>query len=351
MFAIYKRPGSPPKDYVVPYSHWQKWCNKCELYKPERAHHCRKCNVCVLKMDHHCPWTNNCVGHRNMPHFMRFLGWIIFTTGYTAYHLGKQALVFYENRNLPAYLVNIGELTAVIALLPIDLFVLVSVFILFIRCILHITSGNTQIEEWELERLQSQCHTERFWLKVRNNYKLVHGAELPKLTSWNLTAVQYRALEEEEEEIKKEMQESKSADSRNSLHDQEDSIVPKLFTPDDFIFPYDLGFSQNVYNNLGNPLFWLIPWKDAPGNGYEFKTNHDGDQLNLPWPPDGGNVEFTPRKWTDEELRSLGNVGLIKKHLDPRGTLKREAWTNNEGEGLTDYGVDVSAEEEKGLKR
>lgn len=344
VIAIYKTPGSPPKEYVVPSSHWQKWCNKCELYKPERTHHCRKCNVCVLKMDHHCPWTNNCVGHGNMPHFMRFLAWIIFTTVYTAYHLAKQAIVFYENRNLPAYLINISELAAVIALLPIDLFIFFSILVLFIRCVLHITSGNTQIEEWELERLQSQCHTERFWLKVRNNYKLVHGTELPKLTSWNLTAVQYRALEEEE------LHELSSADDQDSPSDRDDPIVPKLFTPDDFIFPYDLGFTNNVYSNLGNPLFWVLPWSGAPGNGYEFETNTDGDQLNLPWPPDGGNVEFESRKLTDEELRGLGNVGLIKKHLDPRGTLKREAWTNHEGEGLTDFGVDVSAEEEKGLK-
>lgn len=342
--AIMKPPGSPSPDYVVPLSHWQKWCNKCKLYKPERAHHCRKCDICVLKMDHHCPWTINCVGHGNMPHFMRFLGWIIFTTGYTGFHIGKQALKFYEDRNLPAYLIDKFELAAVLALGPLNAFVFLSVFFLFIRCTIHIITGNTQIEEWERERISSQCHTERFWLKIRNNHKLVHGKELPKLTSWNLTAVRYRALEKEEDEHDIDLKENVE------INCEEGSIVPKLFTPDDFIFPYDLGMFRNIYSNLGNPLFWLLPWSNAPGNGYEFKTNTEGDQLNLPWPPDGGNVDFPSRKLTDEELRSLGNVELIKKHLDPRGTAKREAWTNNEGEGLADYGVDVSAEEEKGIK-
>uniref|UniRef100_A0A8D0GLA7 Palmitoyltransferase n=1 Tax=Sphenodon punctatus TaxID=8508 RepID=A0A8D0GLA7_SPHPU len=36
-------------------------CNRCEAYRPPRAHHCRICHRCVRRMDHHCPWINNCV--------------------------------------------------------------------------------------------------------------------------------------------------------------------------------------------------------------------------------------------------------------------------------------------------
>ncbi|CAK0878777.1 unnamed protein product [Prorocentrum cordatum] len=41
------------------------FCKKCNLPRPERAHHCVICGVCVLRMDHHCPWINNCVGFYN----------------------------------------------------------------------------------------------------------------------------------------------------------------------------------------------------------------------------------------------------------------------------------------------
>ncbi|KAJ7123716.1 hypothetical protein C8R44DRAFT_980967 [Mycena epipterygia] len=32
-----------------------RWCARCAIVKPYRAHHCRVCGTCVLKFDHHCP--------------------------------------------------------------------------------------------------------------------------------------------------------------------------------------------------------------------------------------------------------------------------------------------------------
>lgn len=34
----------------------ERFCRKCRILKPDRAHHCSNCGRCVLKMDHHCPW-------------------------------------------------------------------------------------------------------------------------------------------------------------------------------------------------------------------------------------------------------------------------------------------------------
>ncbi|KAJ4948077.1 hypothetical protein JOQ06_019618 [Pogonophryne albipinna] len=48
-------------------------CNRCETYRPPRAHHCKVCQRCIRRMDHHCPWINNCVGELNQKYFIQFL--------------------------------------------------------------------------------------------------------------------------------------------------------------------------------------------------------------------------------------------------------------------------------------
>jgi len=52
-----------------------RFCKKCNVAKPDRAHHCRVCQECVLKMDHHCPWINGCVGFHNQKAFYLFILW------------------------------------------------------------------------------------------------------------------------------------------------------------------------------------------------------------------------------------------------------------------------------------
>ncbi|XP_063058413.1 palmitoyltransferase ZDHHC20-A [Engraulis encrasicolus] len=52
-----------------------RYCDHCQVIKPDRCHHCSTCDQCVLKMDHHCPWVNNCVGFSNYKFFVLFLGY------------------------------------------------------------------------------------------------------------------------------------------------------------------------------------------------------------------------------------------------------------------------------------
>ncbi|XP_033251614.1 palmitoyltransferase ZDHHC15B isoform X5 [Drosophila miranda] len=61
-----------------------RFCEKCKIIKPDRAHHCSVCNSCVLKMDHHCPWVNNCVNFYNYKFFVLFLGYALIYCLYVA---------------------------------------------------------------------------------------------------------------------------------------------------------------------------------------------------------------------------------------------------------------------------
>lgn len=369
IMAIFTDPGRVPENFQPRTGEWKRWCKKCAKYKPERTHHCKQCNRCVLKMDHHCPWTYSCVGHENMGHFVRFLFWILVNTGYVAIELSKRVIQYYEDRNLPSYLIDKKEMAAVIVLLPVDFFIFISIVILYMRCMINwVFKGMTQIETWELERIDSQFHTERMWLQIRKNYFKLHGKQMPQLVSWNKHARFYEVDEEggegeeQEEEINNYNETSNSntptTTPTNNNYDNDDNddrndneeIVPKHFSSDDLIFPYDLGIFQNCYHTFNHPWWWIIPFAKPPQRGYYFDKNEfaDDDQLGLPWPPDGGNSEFQPDpdidldQLTEVELRDLSS---LRRRLDPRTKLKRSEWMNDMGETLDDFGVDLEAED------
>lgn len=68
-------------------------CDRCNVIRPERAHHCSTCGYCIEKLDHHCPWYGNCIGRRNIKCFIVSLlanaCFGIFVGSYTAYNMYK----------------------------------------------------------------------------------------------------------------------------------------------------------------------------------------------------------------------------------------------------------------------
>ncbi|KAK6462495.1 zinc finger family protein [Scheffersomyces coipomensis] len=346
--AIRKDPGSPPINFEPNQGEWRRWCKKCQNYKPERSHHCKSCQKCVLKMDHHCPWTMNCVGHGNFPHFLRFLLWVIWTSGYIMVQLSKRVIQYYEERNLPAYLIPRGEMLAVVFLLPIDFFMFISILILFIRCLINfMVKGMTQIEVWESERIEGQFHTERFWRQIRSNYFKLHNKALPKLTSWRTENERIRAAEELSQEQQEEEEEQEEL--------LEQGVVPQEYTYEDLIFPYDLGFWKNITTSIGYPYQWILPWGGPNNDGYHIEKSEEfieEDQLGLPWPPDSGHQENTTSSTINRDIEldqiqinGRTNIQLLKKRLDPRSNMKRTEWMNDQGETLDDLGVDIDAED------
>ena len=66
-------PPSVERNVTAKENGQMRYCNKCQCWKPDRAHHCSSCGKCVLRMDHHCPWFSTCIGFNNYKFFIQFL--------------------------------------------------------------------------------------------------------------------------------------------------------------------------------------------------------------------------------------------------------------------------------------
>lgn len=94
-------PGSVSAHYVPIDDTEARYCKKCEAFKPPRSHHCKRCDRCILRMDHHCPWLSSCVGYSNHAAFIKFLSWVVPTTGYLAVMTGLRLYEFLTDKQSP----------------------------------------------------------------------------------------------------------------------------------------------------------------------------------------------------------------------------------------------------------
>ncbi|SCU87530.1 LAME_0D10440g1_1 [Lachancea meyersii CBS 8951] len=323
--AIYVKAGSPPAEFRPRKEQWTHYCKICKNYKPERSHHCKSCGKCILLMDHHCPWTMNCVGYRNFPHFMRFLLWVITTTAYLQFMLTKRVLQLWRLRHTRIF-IHKSELCFLVTNILLNAFVCFSISMLLIRCIKNqLLEGRTQIESWEMERIENLFNRRRL---------------LPQLIE-NLN----RMFPDQ-----KHSTESKSHDLASNKILQVEDVVN---------FPYDLGFMANVESLMGPKHTWLLPWGGPSGSGCHFETNdlaiYEPDApledrlMALPWPPDGGRQMSKHQNQVDSNVsihNSRGEAVLKKRPLDTAANSNRRTWQNDWGETLADFGVDVDADAE-----
>ena len=163
--AILIGPGLVPKGWAPKEEGDEKfmqYCQKCEGYKPLRAHHCRQCKRCVMKMDHHCPWVNNCVGHKNHTSFLLFLFFVpigcfhalvIFTvTLYNfmfspyRYHYMRASKVMFSPNAIFLNIVAVGLAIGTI----------VAVGCLFLDQLKNVLANRTGIEKWIVEKSEDR---------------------------------------------------------------------------------------------------------------------------------------------------------------------------------------------------
>ncbi|GAB7334121.1 hypothetical protein MBLNU13_g06195t1 [Cladosporium sp. NU13] len=257
--TCYTDPGRIPSDWhqsiqtkdecarvAAEVSSRQRYCRKCEMPKPPRAHHCKICKRCIMKMDHHCVWTANCISHITLPHFLRFLSYAVAAMLYLQYFLFIRCALLWKNRNLPSYLgPSALQLSHLFILVVVNGLVLFGLILLLGRSVWGLALNITTIEGWEVERHHALLRRAR-----------VLGGQL----------------------------------------DGPDGTKVRIEHQE---FPWDIGILSNFRQAMGtwNLLAWAWPFAASPSinSGLVYEHN-EIDDPSKPWPPpDPDRVYRAPR--------------------------------------------------------
>ncbi|KAH9840465.1 hypothetical protein Tdes44962_MAKER01665 [Teratosphaeria destructans] len=291
--VCYKDPGVIPSDWqsrpVVDIkttddakaTQRQRWCRKCQSYKPPRAHHCKTCERLVCselmrwsrltgtQMYHEDgPSLSNCISHITLPHFVRFLFYAVTNTAYLEGFLYTRCAIIWKQRNLPSYLgPNLYQLALLFVLVVVNSFLLFSMLLLLGRTIWGLCLNMTTIEGWEVDRHEAVLRRAR----VMGGY--LHGPD----------------------------------GQRVKIEQQE--------------FPWDVGIWTNICQGMGtwNPIAWFWPFASSPNVESGLSFEHNGiDDPSKPWPP------VDPDRMAKAVPVSLNGDGFTQS-MDPEAFRMRQA--------------------------
>ncbi|XP_026704443.1 palmitoyltransferase ZDHHC15 isoform X2 [Athene cunicularia] len=149
-----------------------RFCDRCQLIKPDRCHHCSVCAVCVLKMDHHCPWVNNCIGFSNYKFFLLFLAYALLYCMYIAATVFKYFIKYWTGE-----LTNGRSKFHVLFLLFVAVMFFVSLMFLFGYHCWLVSRNRSTLEAFSAPVFQNGPDKNGFNLGFVKNLQQVFGEE------------------------------------------------------------------------------------------------------------------------------------------------------------------------------
>ncbi|CAB3233359.1 unnamed protein product [Arctia plantaginis] len=149
-----------------------RYCNRCVLVKPDRAHHCSICGRCVMKMDHHCPWVNNCVCFHNYKFFMLFLGYALLYCIFVMATCLPSFIKFWKGEFGSA--ASTGRYHIVFAFFVALMFAISLGSLFGYHCYL-VANNRTTLEAFRAPMFRGGADKNGFSIGVYNNFKEVFG--------------------------------------------------------------------------------------------------------------------------------------------------------------------------------
>ncbi|KAM6300012.1 palmitoyltransferase ZDHHC15 [Aegotheles albertisi] len=149
-----------------------RFCDRCQLIKPDRCHHCSVCAVCVLKMDHHCPWVNNCIGFSNYKFFLLFLAYSLLYCLYIAATVFKYFIKYWTGE-----LTNGRSKFHILFLLFVAVMFFVSLMFLFGYHCWLVSRNRSTLEAFSAPVFQNGPDKNGFNLGFVKNLQQVFGEE------------------------------------------------------------------------------------------------------------------------------------------------------------------------------